>query len=53
MEKPPLEQFLTDSGTELKRALEDEKLTDLEKLARVAVIGVRWALANAIKELRL
>ena len=51
MRPEPLEQFVQEKGPELKAALEYEGHDDLQKLARCAVIGLKWLVDAALKEL--
>lgn len=52
MNTPGLEEFVREKGTELKAALDPSKnSTNVEKLAGVAVIGLRWFLEHAQAEL--
>lgn len=51
MRTEPLEQFVQEKGPELKAALEDKGLSDQAKLARCAVIGLKWLVDAALKEL--
>lgn len=47
----PLTQFIRDKGGDVRATLNDPSLTDVAKLARVAVIGLRWAVDSALHEL--
>lgn len=52
MKTPGLEDFIRDKSVELKAALDPSKnSSNVEKLAGVAVVGVRWLLESALAEL--
>lgn len=52
MKAPGLEEFVRDKGAELKAVLDPSKnSSNVEKLAGVAVIGLRWMLENMQHEL--
>ncbi|HVJ25426.1 MAG TPA: hypothetical protein VM756_15990 [Burkholderiales bacterium] len=51
MRPEPLEQFVQEKGAELKAVLDQDGLPDQMKLARCAVIGLKWLVDAALKEL--
>ena len=52
MKTPGLEDFIRDKGAEIKAALDPSRNSpNVEKLAGVAVIGLRWMLEGMLAEL--
>lgn len=52
MKSPSLEDFLREKGADVKAALDPSKnSSNVEKLAGVAVVGVRWIVEKALAEL--
>lgn len=52
MKVPTLEDFVRDKGAELKAVLDPSKNSpNVEKLAGVVVIGLRWMLDGMLQEL--